>query len=61
MNNQTYSPTGGVLIISMPGRGVSWVSPDKTLKDEETQMGGFKRTKHTHRLPNGIEKWNVPS
>lgn len=61
MNKNNNSPTGGLLIISQPGRGVSWVSPGKTLKDEETQMGGFKRTRHNHLTPDGIQKWNVPS
>ena len=61
MNKNSISPTGGVLIISLPSRGVSWVSPGKTLKSEETQMGGFKLSKHVHNTSNGTETWNVPS
>lgn len=61
MKNNNNSVTGGVLIISMPGRAVSWVSPGKTLKCDENQMGGFKRTKHVHNTSNGTETWNVPS
>lgn len=69
MNTQSYSPTGGLLIISQPGRGVSWVSPGKTSKQLDENniiiIPGFKRQRKCEMIPpkdhHAVGRWNQPS